>query len=45
MLVEKVGGGLRSQYEAPDNPLQGVWGSDPDHWVDELRGRWAGRAS
>jgi hypothetical protein len=42
ILVEKVGGGdepeLRRQYEDAANPLRGVWGSDPDAWLDALRG-------
>ena len=47
VLVEKVRGAkgqsLRRQYEAPDNPLVGVWGPDPDAWLDELRRGWAER--
>jgi AbrB family looped-hinge helix DNA binding protein len=49
VLVEKVGGGdkpeLRRHYEDRDNPMRGIWGADPDAWVDEIRGRWSGRAS
>jgi len=44
VLVEKVKGaephGLRRQYERADNPLLGVFGADPDVWLEELRGRW-----
>jgi bifunctional DNA-binding transcriptional regulator/antitoxin component of YhaV-PrlF toxin-antitoxin module len=44
LLVEKVGttgkATLRTQYESVDNPLRGVWGDDPDAWVDEIRGQW-----
>lgn len=47
LLVERVGGEERSplgkQYRRDDNPLRGVWGSDPDAWLDELRGQWAER--
>jgi len=46
VVVEKVKGaeplGLRRQLERPDNPLRGVWGADPDFWLEELRGRWRG---
>lgn len=46
LVVERVSGverlGLRRQYERPDNPLRGVWGSDPDFWIEELRSRWRG---
>lgn len=49
IVVEKVkgttGGGLQRQYEEADNPLRGVWGADPDSWLDELRGQWAERSS
>ena len=49
LVVEKIAGGdepeLRRQYEDPANPLRGVWGPDPDAWVDEFRGRWDDRAS
>jgi hypothetical protein len=31
--------------EDDENPLRGVWGADPDSWLDELRGRWAERSS
>lgn len=44
VVVEKVrsasSGGLRRQYDDAANPLRGVWGSDPDAWLDEVRGRW-----
>jgi bifunctional DNA-binding transcriptional regulator/antitoxin component of YhaV-PrlF toxin-antitoxin module len=44
LLVEKVGGppgsGLKEMYESEDNPLRGIWGPDPDAWLDELRGAW-----
>jgi bifunctional DNA-binding transcriptional regulator/antitoxin component of YhaV-PrlF toxin-antitoxin module len=44
LLIEKVaarpGASLREQYEREDNPLEGLWGPDPDAWVDELRGQW-----
>lgn len=47
LLVERVGAEDRArlgeQYRQPDNPLHGVWGSDPDAWLDELRGRWGER--
>lgn len=46
LVVEKVAAvepfGLRRQLERADNPLRGVWGSDPDRWLEELRGRWSG---
>jgi AbrB family looped-hinge helix DNA binding protein len=44
VIVEKVKGtqrsGLRRQYEEPTNPLRGVWGRDPDAWLEEIRGAW-----
>ena len=44
ILVEKVrsaaGRSLREDLESPDNPLRGIWGPDPDAWLDELRGQW-----
>jgi AbrB family looped-hinge helix DNA binding protein len=47
VMVEKVKGaeaaGLRKQYEESSNPLRGVWGSDPDAWLDEIRGAWQER--
>jgi AbrB family looped-hinge helix DNA binding protein len=47
VMVEKVKAaeraGLRRQYEDEGNPLRGVWGSDPDRWVDEIRGAWEER--
>jgi bifunctional DNA-binding transcriptional regulator/antitoxin component of YhaV-PrlF toxin-antitoxin module len=47
LLVEKVGGagghGLVRLYEGSDNPLRGVWGPDPDAWIDEIRGEWEER--
>src|SRR5712691_507636 len=47
VLVEKVQGsgerGLRKQYEEHANPLRGVWGSDPDAWLEEVRGGWDAR--
>jgi AbrB family looped-hinge helix DNA binding protein len=47
VLIEKVrareGQSLREFYESPENPLRGVWGPDPDAWLDELRGQWQER--
>lgn len=47
VMVEKVkgagGAGLRKQYEDSANPLRGIWGSDPDEWLDEIRGAWDAR--
>ena len=47
LLVEKVGPrpdtSLRELYEREDNPLEGIWGPDPDAWIDELRGEWRDR--
>jgi AbrB family looped-hinge helix DNA binding protein len=47
VMVEKVKGtplsGLRQQYEDPANPLRGVWGRDPDAWLEEIRGAWDAR--
>jgi AbrB family looped-hinge helix DNA binding protein len=44
VLVEKVrggsAGGMRKQYDGAANPLRGIWGSDPDRWLDEIRGAW-----
>jgi AbrB family looped-hinge helix DNA binding protein len=44
LLVEKVGGEdglpLRRLLESEENPLRGLWGPDPDAWVDEIRGPW-----
>jgi AbrB family looped-hinge helix DNA binding protein len=44
LLVEKVGArdpdGMRRLYEREDNPLRGLWGPDPDAWVDEIRNQW-----
>jgi len=41
VLVEKVGARpgthLRDLYERADNPLEGIWGPDPDAWLDQLR--------
>ncbi len=49
LLVEKVNsresGGMRRQYEREDNPLRGLWGPDPDAWVDEIRSQWNERRS
>jgi len=49
VVVEKVkgatAGGLRKQYEEAENPLRGVWGTDPDSWLEEIRGRWGERSS
>jgi bifunctional DNA-binding transcriptional regulator/antitoxin component of YhaV-PrlF toxin-antitoxin module len=46
LVVERVQAaeplGLRRQFERGDNPLRGVWGADPDYWLEELRGRWKG---
>jgi AbrB family looped-hinge helix DNA binding protein len=43
VLVEKVevsgGPSLKELYEATDE-LRGLWGDDPDAWLDELRGPW-----
>jgi AbrB family looped-hinge helix DNA binding protein len=47
LLVEKVGArdpdSLRRQYEGDDNPLRGVWGPDPDAWIEEIRNQWSER--
>jgi AbrB family looped-hinge helix DNA binding protein len=47
LLIEKVaarpGASLRELYEREDNPLRGLWGPDPDAWIDELRGQWERR--
>jgi len=47
LLVEKVGArdpaSIREQYEREDNPLRGLWGPDPDAWVDEIRNQWSER--
>lgn len=47
VMVEKVKGtatsGLREHYEDPANPLRGIWGSDPDKWLEEIRGAWSAR--
>jgi bifunctional DNA-binding transcriptional regulator/antitoxin component of YhaV-PrlF toxin-antitoxin module len=47
LLVEKVaarkGGSMKAQYEREDNPLRGVWGPDPDAWIDEIRNQWQER--
>jgi bifunctional DNA-binding transcriptional regulator/antitoxin component of YhaV-PrlF toxin-antitoxin module len=47
VMVEKVKGGgkagLRSQHEDAANPLRGIWGSDPDAWLEEIRGAWGTR--
>ena len=47
VLVEKVKsrepGGMRRQYEREDNPLRGLWGPDPDAWIDEIRNQWGER--
>lgn len=46
LLVERVGA---ERVQGQDrraqlaNPLEGAWGSDPDAWLDELRGRWSER--
>jgi AbrB family looped-hinge helix DNA binding protein len=44
LLVERVGGapraGWREFLQSEDNPLRGAFGSDPQAYVDELRGRW-----
>lgn len=48
LLVEKVRdaeGDGRQRYEDPRNPLRGLWGNDPDAWVDDIRGRWGGRGA
>ncbi len=49
VVVEKVKGtgdrGLRRQYEEAENPLRGVWGADPDSWLEEIRGRWGERGN
>jgi AbrB family looped-hinge helix DNA binding protein len=46
IVIERVSAseplGLRRQFERPDHPLRGVWGADPDFWLEELRGRWSG---
>lgn len=47
LMIEKVKGtpasGLRHQYEDPTNPLRGIWGSDPDEWLEQIRGGWDAR--
>lgn len=47
VVVEKVKGAadrsLRRQYEEAENPLRGAWGTDPDSWLEEIRGRWSER--
>lgn len=44
LLVERVGGarqsGWRDFLESEENPLRGAFGSDPQAYVDELRGPW-----
>jgi bifunctional DNA-binding transcriptional regulator/antitoxin component of YhaV-PrlF toxin-antitoxin module len=46
VLVEKVRAagepGLKEQYEQAAD-LRGLWGDDPDAWLDELRGQWLDR--
>lgn len=46
IVIERVSGAqpltLRHQYGLDANPLRGVWGVDPDFWIDELRNRWRG---
>jgi AbrB family looped-hinge helix DNA binding protein len=43
VLVEKVevtgGSSLKELYEATDE-LRGLWGDDPDGWIDAFRGPW-----
>lgn len=47
VMVEKAkgtaGSGLRKQYEDPANPLRGIWGSEPNKWLEEIRGAWDAR--
>ena len=33
----------RCDSEVADNPLYGLWGPDPDAWVDEIRQQWLHR--
>jgi len=45
VLVERVGGGAsgwkwREFLESDENPLRGIYGRDPQAYVDELRGPW-----
>ena len=44
LLIEKVGGppgrSLGELFKSEDNPLRGIWGPDPQAYVDELRGPW-----
>ena len=47
LLVEKIGIGdpeeFKREYDREDNPLRGLWGPDPDAWVDEIRNQWVDR--
>ena len=49
VMVEKVqaadADGLRKQHEDAANPVRGIWGSDPDAWLEEIRGAWGARES
>lgn len=38
LLLEKVQPAV--DPEAPENPLDGIWGDDPDAWLEELRSGW-----
>jgi bifunctional DNA-binding transcriptional regulator/antitoxin component of YhaV-PrlF toxin-antitoxin module len=38
VLVEKVG--AEGAAVEPPDVLAGLWGPDPDAWLDELRGSW-----
>ncbi len=46
ILVERVafsppGGRTWSEFlKSEDNPFRGLWGNDPQAYVDELRGSW-----
>ena len=31
----------RTRYEDPANPLRGIWGREPNAWLDEIRGEWS----
>ena len=47
VLVEKVGArdpeDVKRELDRDDTPLRGLWGPDPDAWVDEIRSRWRER--
>jgi AbrB family looped-hinge helix DNA binding protein len=45
LMIEKVkgpaGSGMRQHYEDLENPLRGIWGANPDEWLEEIRGSWS----